>query len=99
MLEVRLLGNFHINSGKRSITLASRPAQSLFPFLILHSGTSYRREKLAGLLWPESTEEAARDYLRQHAGAGLLFDVHPRCQMRRMNGSRRFMMSHPGVDC
>jgi predicted ATPase/DNA-binding SARP family transcriptional activator len=64
MLEVRLLGAFHIKSGKKIVTLASRPAQSLFAFLILNAGTSYRREKLAGLLWPDSTEESARDYLR-----------------------------------
>jgi predicted ATPase/DNA-binding SARP family transcriptional activator len=32
--------------------------------LILNAGTSFRREKLAGQLWPESTEDSARDYLR-----------------------------------
>src|SRR5512141_926859 len=64
MLEVRLLGTFDIKCGKKIVTLASRPAQSLFAFLILNAGTAYRREKLAGLLWPDSTEESARDYLR-----------------------------------
>ena len=64
MLEVRLLGAFHIKSGKKIVTLASRPAQSLLAFLILNAGISYRREKLAGLLWPDATEESARDYLR-----------------------------------
>lgn len=64
MLEVRLLGGFGIASGKQSIALPSRPAQSLFAYLALNAGTSYRREKLAGMLWPDSTDEAARDYLR-----------------------------------
>jgi DNA-binding SARP family transcriptional activator len=32
--------------------------------MILSAGTSHRREKLAGLLWPDLTEENARDYLR-----------------------------------
>ncbi|MGE5073173.1 MAG: tetratricopeptide repeat protein [Anaerolineae bacterium] len=64
MLEVRLLGTFDIKCGKKVISLASRPAQSLFAFLILNAGTAYRREKLAGQLWPDSTEEQARDYLR-----------------------------------
>ncbi len=64
MLEIRLLGAFSIRSGKKSIPLPSRSAQSLFAYLILNAGTAYRREKLAGQLWPDSTEESARDYLR-----------------------------------
>ncbi|HTP01013.1 MAG TPA: BTAD domain-containing putative transcriptional regulator, partial [Anaerolineales bacterium] len=63
-LEVRLLGTFHVKSGTKIVVLTSRSAQSLFAFLILHAGTSFRREKLAGLVWPETTEENARDYLR-----------------------------------
>src|SRR5512140_3670961 len=64
MLEVRLLGRFQLKHGKKAVALPSRAAQSLFAFLILNAGTSYRREKLAGQLWPDSTEERARDYLR-----------------------------------
>jgi predicted ATPase/DNA-binding SARP family transcriptional activator len=64
MLEVRLLGNFDIRRGKKTVSIPSRPAQSLFAFLILNPGKAFRREKLAGQLWPESTEESARDYLR-----------------------------------
>ncbi|HEX5943562.1 MAG TPA: BTAD domain-containing putative transcriptional regulator, partial [Anaerolineales bacterium] len=48
----------------KSIAITSRPAQSLFAYLILHVGTGHRREKLAGLLWPDSLEETARDNLR-----------------------------------
>ncbi len=64
MLQVRLLGAFSIKAGKKTITLPSRSAQSLFAYLILNAGTPVRREKLAGQMWPDSTEEAARDYLR-----------------------------------
>jgi predicted ATPase/DNA-binding SARP family transcriptional activator len=64
MLEVRLLGQFEIKHGQKTVSIQSRPAQSLFAFLILNAGTAYRREKLAGQLWPDSTEESARDYLR-----------------------------------
>jgi DNA-binding SARP family transcriptional activator len=64
MLEVRLLGTFSITSGKKSIALTSRPAQSLLAYLILNAGDPHCREKLAGQVWPESTEEAARDYSR-----------------------------------
>src|SRR5688500_19364393 len=64
MLEVRLLGTFEVKCKKKVISISSRPAQSLFAYLILSAGTSHRREKLAGLLWPDSLEETARDNLR-----------------------------------
>ena len=64
MLEVQLLGGFEVKRDDRPVAITSRPAQSLFAYLILTAGTSHRREKLAGLLWPDSTEENARDYLR-----------------------------------
>jgi len=59
-----LLGKFDVRRDGKSITIASRPAQSLFAYLILSAGTSHRREKLAGFLWPDSLEETARDNLR-----------------------------------
>ncbi len=64
MLEVRLLGGFQVKCGKSAVTIQSRQGQSLFAFLILNAGTAYRREKIAGLLWPDSPEESARQYLR-----------------------------------
>jgi predicted ATPase/DNA-binding SARP family transcriptional activator len=64
MLEVRLLGGFEVKHDNKIVTISSRPAQSLFAYLILNTGRSHRREKLAGLLWPDSTEENARNYLR-----------------------------------
>jgi len=64
MLEVRLLGRFEVKHKKKAISISSRPAQSLFAYLILNAGTAYRREKLAGMLWPDSLEETARDNLR-----------------------------------
>src|SRR6266508_2542186 len=64
MLEVRLLGTFEVHHSEKPINIASRPAQSLFAYLILSAGTSHRREKLAGMLWPNSVKETARDNLR-----------------------------------
>jgi predicted ATPase/DNA-binding SARP family transcriptional activator len=64
MLEVRLLGKFDVRRDGKPLTITSRPAQSLFAYLILNAGTSHRREKLAGMLWPDSMEETARDNLR-----------------------------------
>lgn len=64
MLEVRLLGTFDVRLDGRPIPFSSRPAQSLFAYLILKAGTPHRREKLAALLWPDSSEETARGNLR-----------------------------------
>ena len=64
MLEVRLLGMFDVKYKRKTVNISSRPAQSLFAYLILNAGTSHRREKLAGMLWPDSLEETARDNLR-----------------------------------
>src|SRR5215212_10386137 len=64
MLEVRLFGKFEVSHVGKPIAITSRPAQSLFAYLILSAGTSHRREKLAGMLWPDSLEETARDNLR-----------------------------------
>jgi predicted ATPase/DNA-binding SARP family transcriptional activator len=64
MLEIRLLGTFDLRQAGKPIAISSRPAQSLFAYLILTAGTPHRREKLAGLLWPDSLEETARDNLR-----------------------------------
>ena len=65
MLEVRLLGQFFINLDSASIQINSRPAQSLLSYLLINSGKSFRREKLAGLLWPETSDANARNNLRQ----------------------------------
>jgi DNA-binding winged helix-turn-helix (wHTH) protein len=61
---VRLLGAFELGLGDQTVAVASRPAQLLFAYLVLTAGTNHRREKLAGLLWPDSLEETAQDNLR-----------------------------------
>jgi len=65
MLEVRLLGQLRVTLDGEIVEIASRPAQSLFAYLILNPGTDHRREKLAGLFWPDSSESNARNNLRQ----------------------------------
>ena len=63
-LAIRLLGEFSVSALGRSIELPTRASQSLFAYLCLTSGTAHRREHLAGLLWPDSTETNARNNLR-----------------------------------
>ncbi len=65
MLEVRLLGQFAVRTDAKPVEIASRPAQSLLAYLILRPGIEHRREKLAGLLWPDAVEANARRNLRQ----------------------------------
>jgi DNA-binding SARP family transcriptional activator len=65
MLEVRLLGQFDLKLDGTPIPIASRAAQALCAYLLLHPNTAHRREKLAGLLWPDATEANARNNLRQ----------------------------------
>src|SRR5215207_3530793 len=64
MLEIRLIGTFEILCDGNSVIISSRAAQSLFAYLVLTAGTLHRREKLAGMLWPEESEQKARTYLR-----------------------------------
>jgi predicted ATPase/DNA-binding SARP family transcriptional activator len=64
MLEVKLMGMFDIRYDGKSVFISSRAAQSLFVYLILNAGTLYRRKKLAGMFWPDATEEKARAYIR-----------------------------------
>ena len=65
MLDVQLLGKFEIRRDGQVIEIPLRPAQSLLAYLLLNADKSVRREKLAGLLWPDSDEAGARNNLRQ----------------------------------
>ncbi|NIM96314.1 MAG: AAA family ATPase [Anaerolineales bacterium] len=64
MFEIRLLGQFEVLLDGEIIEIPSRPAQSLLAYLLLNPGVKHRRERLAGLFWPDSSEESARSNLR-----------------------------------
>lgn len=64
MLQVCLLGQFALQLNGVPVDLNARPAQSLLAFLLLNP-VAHRRERLAGLLWPDSSEANARRNLRQ----------------------------------
>lgn len=63
VLRVYLLGGFRVERGKETIRFATRKVESLFAYLILHP-EPHVREKLAALLWGDSTDEQARHSLR-----------------------------------
>lgn len=64
MLEIYLLGQFRAVLDGQPVQIPERPAQSLLAYLVLRPGAEHRREKLAGMLWPDSGEPHARSYLR-----------------------------------
>ena len=64
MLQIRLLGQFDVRSAGKRIEIPSRAGQSLLAYLLLNAGTPQRRERLAGLLWPDTSDENARHNLR-----------------------------------
>lgn len=65
MLQARLLGQFDVRADGKRVIIQRRAGQSLFAFLILTAGSSHRREKLAGLFWPDVMDETSRRNLRQ----------------------------------
>src|SRR4026207_1365996 len=65
MLQIRLLGQFDVRLDGKRILITSRAGQSLRAYLAMTAGTAHRREKLAGILWPDTSEENARKNLRQ----------------------------------
>jgi DNA-binding SARP family transcriptional activator/predicted ATPase len=65
-LSVRLLGPPQIALDAEPITgFASDKVRALLAYLVVEAQQPHRREKLAGLLWPERPERSARGSLRQ----------------------------------
>jgi DNA-binding SARP family transcriptional activator len=64
-LRVRLLGEFDLRADARAVApLESARARSLLAYLLLHRDAPQPRQRLAFLLWPDSTEPQARTNLR-----------------------------------
>jgi DNA-binding SARP family transcriptional activator len=64
LVEVRLFGTPEIRLDGAPVALASSRAVSLLAYLVLQRGRPQRRDHLAFLLWPDSTEKQARTNLR-----------------------------------
>src|SRR4051794_8625958 len=65
-LAVRLLGELDLRLGETSLPpLESGRAESLLAYLLLHRDAPQPRQRLAFLLWPDSTEPQARTNLRK----------------------------------
>ena len=64
MLIARLLGQYEVLIDDQTVNIPSGSAQSIFAFFLLHPNTFHRREQLAGMFWPDSSETNARSNLR-----------------------------------
>ena len=87
-LRVELLGGFRISAGGRASPhpLSARQ-QQLIAFLVLHSRSApIQRQRIAGSLWPESTDAQALTNLRRELHH--LRDAWPRIEALVDAGSR-----------
>ena len=65
-LAAHLLGSLQVTLDGNPVTgFESDKARALLAYLTVETGRPHRREKLAGLLWPERPERAARANLRR----------------------------------
>jgi DNA-binding SARP family transcriptional activator len=65
-LELRLLGAFQVDLDGEPVTrFETDAARGLLAYLALHTGTPFRRETLASLLWPDQPRSEALHALRQ----------------------------------
>jgi len=66
LLHLTLLGGFHARwSAGPAVILARKKAQALLAYLVVEPGEAHLRDKLAALLWGDSTDQQARHSLRQ----------------------------------
>src|ERR1700749_94383 len=92
-MRIHLFGNLRISvDGHPLAAINTNRLQSLFAYLILHTGAPQPRERLAFLLWPGSSESQARTNLRQllhhlkralPAGCNMLVADHFAVQWRQ----------------
>jgi len=69
-LAISIFGGISVRRDRSEIPLANRKARALLAYLALSESGRESRERLAGLLWPDTTEHNARASLRQ-----VLLDV------------------------
>jgi DNA-binding SARP family transcriptional activator len=65
-LNIQLLGPWQVLVDDRPVeTFKYDKVRALLAFLVMETGRPHRRERLAGLLWPDRSDVVARDGLRQ----------------------------------
>lgn len=65
-LRITLLGKFGVRRGKKPVKdLEATKTQELLAYLLLYRERPHHREKLAALLWEDSSPSQSKGYLRQ----------------------------------
>jgi len=64
-LHLTLLGGFEVRHGAGPVVLTRKKAQALLAYLVVEPGEAHLRDKLAALLWGDSSDQQARHSLRQ----------------------------------
>src|SRR5262245_11136509 len=78
-LQLCLLGGFQARSADgKTLPLPAGKVQALLAYLALRLGDAHPRDKLAALLWGETSDERARHSLRQ-ALVALRRALRPEC--------------------
>ena len=65
MLHVSLLGEQVVSDGDGRVLLRSSRTIALVAFLVTHADAPQTRQRIAGLFWPDSTDEQALTNLRR----------------------------------
>jgi DNA-binding SARP family transcriptional activator len=64
-LTIRFLGTFDVRRhGVPVLAFESDKARALLAYLAVEAGVAHRRDKLAGLFWPDWSDGEARAHLR-----------------------------------
>ena len=64
-LRIFLFGSFQVQLGDQPVTFDYVKVQALLAYLVVEASQPVQREKLAAMLWPESSQQAAHSGLRQ----------------------------------
>lgn len=65
MLQIRMLNGLDVAKAGRPVRFSTRKVAALLALLAIRPGVAVPRARLAAMLWPESSEAAARTSLRQ----------------------------------
>jgi CubicO group peptidase (beta-lactamase class C family) len=65
VLDISLLGEQRVVAGEEPLRVLSPRTLGLLGFLVLHPGAPQLRAHVAGVFWPDSTDEQARTNLRR----------------------------------
>ena len=65
MLEINLFGGFSFRREGQPVEVASKSGQVLLAYIIAQGSQMLQREQIAGLFWPDASQERSRRNLRQ----------------------------------